>query len=233
MRILKGTLFLFCIQLLAAEPTIHLKPGDYLRNDLIYYFKKNHSTCVRKGDDNFGQRLSATVTLEGGCKHIIFGNYFHEVDMERTVNEDTGNSLRTDDPKIDPIHLKILSATKFKIVRPRNKGLTYRYVGSINELVNSFTICGKYTDADGRYYEFTKNGTAIFPDRTSHYEIGLDHVLDGPTCTEYILLDEVPFAYTFVNKQLSLYQFSKEEIPTPLKIPFLILIAENHLLQPK
>jgi hypothetical protein len=49
-----------------------------------------------------------------------------------------------------------------------------RLPDSLDAVVNRLTIAGKYTDAQGRAYEFTQGGDAILPERKFVYEVSLD-----------------------------------------------------------
>ena len=49
-----------------------------------------------------------------------------------------------------------------------------RLPDSLDTVVNRLTVAGKYTDAEGRAYEFTEGGDAILPERKFAYEVSLD-----------------------------------------------------------
>jgi len=49
-----------------------------------------------------------------------------------------------------------------------------RLPDSLDTVVNRLTVAGKYTDADGRAYEFTESGDAVLPERKFVYEVSLD-----------------------------------------------------------
>lgn len=49
-----------------------------------------------------------------------------------------------------------------------------RLPDTLETAVNRLVIAGKYTDAQGRRYEFTDSGDAILPDRKFAYEVSLD-----------------------------------------------------------
>ncbi|HZP88218.1 MAG TPA: hypothetical protein VFB54_15515 [Burkholderiales bacterium] len=57
----------------------------------------------------------------------------------------------------------------------KGKFLTYeRLAGGLENFVNATVIAGRYTDAEGKRYEFTEAGEAVLPDRKFQYEVSLD-----------------------------------------------------------
>lgn len=57
----------------------------------------------------------------------------------------------------------------------KRKSVTYtRLDGDLEAYVNRTVIAGKYTDAQGRAYEFSETGEAVLPDRKFIYEVNLD-----------------------------------------------------------
>lgn len=57
----------------------------------------------------------------------------------------------------------------------KGKFLRYqRLDGALEQFVNATVIAGKYTDAQGKAYEFSESGDAVLPDATFPYEVSLD-----------------------------------------------------------
>jgi hypothetical protein len=206
-----------------AQSPIRLRKGEYLRVDYLEILKKQRSTFLAGGKDGVGGTLSARIEFKGNDQSISFSDNFHETDMDRIVDLQS-NALRVDDPKIDPLRLKMLSENEFEIVEPKSRLAKFRFVDSIDQTAISHTIAGKYVDSAGALYEFSSNGTAIFPDRTVHFEIGLDHVMDR---FDYIIFKGESWAFQFKNKKLMFFKFINDEMAEPLPNPFLILTAKT------
>jgi hypothetical protein len=208
---------------LMAQSPIRLRSGEYLRMDYFEKLKKHRSTFLAGGKDGVGGTLSAKVEDKLNFQSISFSDNFHETDMDRVIDMQN-NALRMDDPKIDAVRLKMLSENEFEIVEPKSRLAKFRFVDSIDRTAISHTIAGKYVDSTGALYEFRSDGTAVFPNRSFHFEVGLDHVMDR---YDYIIFKGGSWAFQFKNSKLMFFKTTDDEMAEPLPDPFLILTAKT------
>ncbi len=114
----------------------------------------------------------------------------------------------------------------------KKRYLTYvRLNDPLETFVNRVVLAGKYTDRDGKSYEFTEDGQAILPDRKFAYEISLDpaaasceliqsHKEKDPEGKERV-------GFAWAGKELRLYQVSGDKAPYKCAAkPFAILTSQ-------
>ncbi len=93
----------------------------------------------------------------------------------------------------------------------KGKWASYRNVGAaLGPFVNGAVIAGRYRDAEGRSWEFSKQGEAYLPDETFPYELSLN---DKRANCEYLEGDDLKaldgkrrIGFAWKNDRLELYK---------------------------
>ncbi|MFC1490386.1 hypothetical protein ACFL6K_04180 [Candidatus Latescibacterota bacterium] len=108
---------------------------------------------------------------------------------------------------------------------------------SIEEYINNIIIAGKYTDENGRIFEFNKSGDAIWPEKVFKYQVGLDTYWAEGKFDYFVVEGEkfqgiYPMRYGFewVDNKLLIYEIAEvnflTQVSRKLK-PLYILTPEK------
>jgi hypothetical protein len=195
----------------SSQLSVRLSEGEYLSSAYIDALKSTRSP-LEAGKTGELNRIS--VQRNGKRLLLTPGYNFHEAGVEFAFQNN--GSLSPASPKDAwSENTRNLSATAVDERTLRfglgdDKPATYIFVKSATDYVSRVVLAGKYRDRQGRVYEFTQDGWAIFPDRKFRFEIGLDHVLDD---FDYFLDGTKMWAFKRKGAELQIFPTSNADGP--------------------
>jgi len=156
------------------QPTAvaELSEGDYLSTNYIEQLRKTRSP-YKAGDQ---RPISLVIVHRQGTDLLIDTSYnFHEGGEVLRVAAN-GQIEPSSGENVKQLTGTVLNEHSLRFGINDNPVTTYEHVGNAATYVARASLVGTYQNSRGRTYEFRNDGTAVFPDHTFRYEVGLDHV---------------------------------------------------------